>query len=58
MRVLTSVVVCNRQAVVDVVRNEKVPGLQLSKMALEELMSDLGMSKLQAKRLLLYSNAS
>jgi hypothetical protein len=47
-----------RQPVVDVVRREKVPGRQLSTMALEDLMGDLGMSKLQAKRLLLFSGAT
>ena len=41
--------------VVSVVRVERVPGKQLATMGVPELMGDLGMSKLQAKRVLLYS---
>ena len=36
----------------------QVTGLQIASMEIDELMSDLGMSKLQAKRLKLYSGAA
>ncbi len=39
--------------VVEVVEKERVPGGQLLYMTLEDLVVDLGMSKLQAKRVLL-----
>ena len=35
------------EAAVQVVEKEKVPGVQLVHMSLDELISDLGMSKLQ-----------
>jgi hypothetical protein len=35
------------EAAVQVVEKEKVPGAQLANMSLDELISDLGMSKLQ-----------
>lgn len=39
--------------VVELVEKERVPGGQLAHMTLEELVADLGMSKLQAKRVIL-----
>lgn len=41
------------EAVLEVIEKEKVPGGQLAQMTLDELIADLGMSKIQAKRLLL-----
>ena len=41
------------ESVREVVRQERVPGSQIRAMSLEELMQDLNMSKLQAKRLLM-----
>jgi len=43
--------------VVETVAREQVPGLQLATMSFEDLLSDLGMSRLQAKRFFLYSGA-
>lgn len=41
------------ETVIAVIEREKVPGGQLAQMTLDELIADLGMSKIQAKRLLL-----
>ena len=41
------------EAVLQIMDKEKVPGGQLAQMTLDELIADLGMSKIQAKRLLL-----
>ncbi|EKX42730.1 hypothetical protein GUITHDRAFT_111402 [Guillardia theta CCMP2712] len=41
------------ESVREVVRQERVPGSQIRAMSLDELMQDLNMSKLQAKRLLM-----
>ena len=41
------------EAVLEVIEKEKVPGGQLAQMTLDELIADLGMSKIQAKRMLL-----
>ena len=39
-----------------VVAREQVPGAQLAGMGVDEMMADLAMSKLQAKRLVLYAD--
>ena len=39
-----------------VVAREQVPGMQLAGMGVDEMMADLAMSKLQAKRLVLYAD--
>ena len=41
------------EKVVELVEKERVPGGQLTHMTLEDLVADLGMSKLQAKRVIL-----
>ena len=41
------------EEVLQLMEKEKVPGGQLAQMTLDELITDLGMSKIQAKRLLL-----
>ena len=39
-----------------VVAREQLPGMQLADMGVDEMMADLAMSKLQAKRLVLYAD--
>jgi hypothetical protein len=39
-----------------VVAREQLPGMQLADMSMDEMMADLAMSKLQAKRLVLYAD--
>ena len=39
-----------------VVAREQLPGMQLADMSVDEMMADLAMSKLQAKRLVLYAD--
>jgi hypothetical protein len=39
-----------------VVAREQLPGMQLADMSVDEMMADLAMSRLQAKRLVLYAD--